>query len=607
MDARMTVPRRPGQAADGGMALPVTASRSRSSAPRLRPSRVPVTAPEAARQAGPGPAPAGRVRRPSEVPAGTARVLVRPAAGTALDVVRGSGQPLAVPVRQEMEGRLGADFSDVRVHTGAAARASAAALGARAYTLGSHVVLGEESADKHTLAHELTHVIQQRRGPVAGISRGGGLKVSEPSDRDERAAAAHAAWAMGHPPREPAAARPASEPPAGRHARPEVVQRAARVLFAGRNYPVRVGSLSEPDLQRVIALLEQNPAVANGVIQTKDIRIDLDGTAPQTVLDEAKNALAAIKPKTKNFNVRGRSQALPETVVINNQETPSAFVFTDNAGIREIAAKNGLPSYPMGSLDEVKAAYPALRQQGEPLIRQDYVEVYVVARPGLRGPRADAAQPPGGALKVAPPTKNPWTQALPLNGPSAGSPDHPTRDSAMGNISALNYARAVGFPGADQHSWEWLHLIARSLGGKNEKDNLVAGTYDANTLMIPLESTIAKYSEEKGDELKRKPATITSEAVLWENPRGELTWVARSITLALKRGAQTLFWLGPIEMEAQVLTRIEYDIYRHVFRAIAGLAAPHQMDTTGGGSDTDEDFPPEEAMEEDVDDSSGEE
>ena len=115
------------------------------------------------------------------------------------DVLGGLGQPLAAPVKEEMQARLGADFSDVRVHTDAAARASAAEVGARAYTFGSHVVIGDGGADGHTLAHELTHVIQQRTGPVAGTDYGNGLKVSNPSDRDERAAEAHAAQVMRTP------------------------------------------------------------------------------------------------------------------------------------------------------------------------------------------------------------------------------------------------------------------------------------------------------------------------------------------------------------------------------------------------------------------------
>ncbi|MFD7624384.1 DUF4157 domain-containing protein, partial [Streptomyces sp. NPDC059802] len=80
------------------------------------------------------------------------------------DVLRSAGRPLAADVRADMERRLGADFSDVRIHNDSAAKASAAEVGARAYTSGSHVVVGESGVDKHTLAHELTHVIQQRRG-----------------------------------------------------------------------------------------------------------------------------------------------------------------------------------------------------------------------------------------------------------------------------------------------------------------------------------------------------------------------------------------------------------------------------------------------------------
>lgn len=115
------------------------------------------------------------------------------------NVLRSSGQPLVAPLKEEMQARLGADFSQVRVHTDATARASAAELGARAYTVGSHIVIGDGGADRHVLAHELTHVIQQREGPVAGTDHGNGLKVSNPSDRYEREAAANAARAMSAP------------------------------------------------------------------------------------------------------------------------------------------------------------------------------------------------------------------------------------------------------------------------------------------------------------------------------------------------------------------------------------------------------------------------
>lgn len=69
-----------------------------------------------------------------------------------------------------MERRFGTHFDDVRVHTDAAATDAAATLGAKAYTVGSDIVLGasaprpEEPTGQNLLAHELAHVVQQRGG-----------------------------------------------------------------------------------------------------------------------------------------------------------------------------------------------------------------------------------------------------------------------------------------------------------------------------------------------------------------------------------------------------------------------------------------------------------
>ena len=76
----------------------------------------------------------------------------------------GVGRPLDPAHRAFFERRLDADLSTVRLHTGAAADKAARDEHANAYTFGEHVVMGGE-ADQATLAHELTHVLQQR---VAG-------------------------------------------------------------------------------------------------------------------------------------------------------------------------------------------------------------------------------------------------------------------------------------------------------------------------------------------------------------------------------------------------------------------------------------------------------
>lgn len=114
--------------------------------------------------------------------------LITAQRATAHDVLRTPGAPLADSVRHDMETRLNADFSDVRLHTDATAQRSAVELGADAYTSGNHIVASPGGLDRETLAHELVHVVQQRRGPVAGTDDGDGLRVSDPGDRFEREA-----------------------------------------------------------------------------------------------------------------------------------------------------------------------------------------------------------------------------------------------------------------------------------------------------------------------------------------------------------------------------------------------------------------------------------
>ncbi|MFF3735102.1 DUF4157 domain-containing protein [Streptomyces sp. NPDC002476] len=117
----------------------------------------------------------------------------------------GGGQPLDTDTRTDMERRMGADFSDVRVHTDSAAHESAKGVGAHAYTVGSDVVFQRDAYDpsspqgRTTLAHELTHVIQQRNGPVEGTEAPGGIRVSDPSDRFEREAVANADRVLADP------------------------------------------------------------------------------------------------------------------------------------------------------------------------------------------------------------------------------------------------------------------------------------------------------------------------------------------------------------------------------------------------------------------------
>ena len=112
-----------------------------------------------------------------------------------IQTVRAGGQPMPDAVRRDMEPQFGQDFRDVRVHTGPEAASTARQMNARAYTVGRDIVFGEGEyapeggAGRRLLAHELTHVTQQRDRPMRKAlddrgEEGGGSGTDEPIRRD---------------------------------------------------------------------------------------------------------------------------------------------------------------------------------------------------------------------------------------------------------------------------------------------------------------------------------------------------------------------------------------------------------------------------------------
>jgi hypothetical protein len=136
------------------------------------------------------------------------------------DVVgKGGGSPLDAGTKSTMEGAFGDRFDDVRVHTGAQASRSAEAIGANAYTVGNDIVVRDGHMSQKTVAHELEHVRQQKAGPVDGTDAPGGIRLSDPSDRFERSAAATADQVMS------SAQRDTEEDVAGKAPEAPAVQR----------------------------------------------------------------------------------------------------------------------------------------------------------------------------------------------------------------------------------------------------------------------------------------------------------------------------------------------------------------------------------------------
>jgi len=87
-------------------------------------------------------------------------------ASSFISSLNGKGSELPASSRRFFQDRMGADFKDVKIHTGTQAEESAAAINAKAYTVDNNIVFGKNQFNTETyegrklLAHELTHVIQ---------------------------------------------------------------------------------------------------------------------------------------------------------------------------------------------------------------------------------------------------------------------------------------------------------------------------------------------------------------------------------------------------------------------------------------------------------------
>ncbi|MGW5241053.1 eCIS core domain-containing protein [Monashia sp. NPDC004114] len=106
------------------------------------------------------------------------------------------GVALEPSLRAAMERGFGHDFGAVRVYADEEAYAVTRAASARALTIGNEVALGRAAAGamttaggRHTLAHELAHVVQQSEGGRAAAVATGGHAASGSAEREADTAA----------------------------------------------------------------------------------------------------------------------------------------------------------------------------------------------------------------------------------------------------------------------------------------------------------------------------------------------------------------------------------------------------------------------------------
>jgi hypothetical protein len=223
------------------------------------------------------------------------------------NVLRSPSHPLDAATRAIMEPRFGYDFSRVRVHSDAAAAASARQVNALAYTVGSDIVFANAQyaptavAGKRLLAHELTHVVQQRAAGPLGSQRQAG-------DEEKRRTPAEQLPQTGPAPgariSAPDPARMAADAPVGND-RLEQEANAMADLVVGSPNPLPDAGNSVLPARRVGQDLTQVPVHAHG-----SAKGSARGSGARTPVAGADIAAAAEKVSAKPAGKRAHAHQM---------------------------------------------------------------------------------------------------------------------------------------------------------------------------------------------------------------------------------------------------------------------------------------------------------
>jgi hypothetical protein len=132
----------------------------------------------------------GSVQAKHDGPMGAAGGPVPAAVAQRIDASRGGGSALDSGTRGRMEPALGASLDGVRVHVGSESDDLNHSLGAKAFTTGDDVFVRSDqyspssSSGQELLAHEVTHVAQQRTMSSAGPMTVGAAEDSSEHEAD---------------------------------------------------------------------------------------------------------------------------------------------------------------------------------------------------------------------------------------------------------------------------------------------------------------------------------------------------------------------------------------------------------------------------------------
>jgi hypothetical protein len=186
---------------------------------------------------------------------------------------------------------------------------------------------------------------------------------------------------------------------------------------------------------------------------------------------------------------------------------------------------------------------------------------------------------PVGGLHHKPPEDTPLFKAVKTSdrlsaciahtGPWTKGVRDPDQSAVMGGQNAKNYVVDSLHPNLDFFGkwgkknelagrWEWLHLIGSSLGGPNTANNLVAGSYDANTKMIALEHRVANWGSinYRGDFRPTPDTPVQIETLATVNPTK--TQVGDRIEMKVTHGGKTVVTGDYAAASLQVITKSQY-------------------------------------------------
>jgi hypothetical protein len=338
-------------------------------------------------------------------------------------------------------------------------------------------------------------------------------------------------------------------------AMPAPENRAHRAQFGG-NRARKIDQLGQSQLQEIWD--NKDFLRSQGQNQEANIVLIPDHTAGgiDGLFEAVKTRLDRLNQKTQPFNLRGRALDTPETGILITEDRSLAKIAWNNK-VQVVTPQQLTDPNTKGSIQK------HMQKNKLQLIKQGSGYEYYANRYGIRIPREDASSKTGQNLPEGTHNGEYITPVHTLTKPAERGNESKSRDGAMGGFTARNYAIAAGAPKEQvvNTQWEWLHLIAASLGGNNEIGNLVAGTYDGNTRMIPWEQAIIQLSQEINENDPKTYIHLYGKCQTHKN-----TWLAFTVQLfAANSDGEVVLQSPEIDVyKGIVMDKLEYDIDSYI-------------------------------------------